>query len=86
MTVRRIERWILRAPAAAPLRTAFGAMHERTSLLVRVSASDGAHGWGEVYCNFPPGGARHRARLVDSIFSVLLEDAPSDDPEALCAE
>ncbi len=68
----RIERWVLRAPIEAPLTNAFGAMTNRPALFLRVTAGDGAWGWGEVFCNFPQVGAEHRARLVDSIFAPLL--------------
>jgi D-galactarolactone cycloisomerase len=49
---------------------------------MRVSASDGAFGWGEVFSNFPTVGAEHRARLVESIFVPLLAQTPSDSAEA----
>ena len=39
---------------------------------MRVVASDGAWGWGEVFCNFPQVGAEHRGRLVASLFAPLL--------------
>ena len=68
----KIERWVLRAPIEAPLANAFGAMTNRPALFLRVTAGDGAWGWGEVFCNFPQVGAEHRARLVDSIFAPLL--------------
>ncbi len=76
----KLERWVLRAPIETPVANAFGAMTNRPALFVRVSADDGAWGWGEVFCNFPQVGAEHRARLIDSIFVPLLEGAASDDP------
>ncbi len=83
MTISRIECWVFRAPIATPVLTSFGALHDRPAVFLRVSASDGAWGWGEVFCNFPQVGAEHRARLVDSMFAPLLTGAPSDDPPAL---
>ena len=74
----RLEHWVFRAPVAEPVANAFGAMSNRPALFLRLSASDGAWGWGEVFCNFPQVGAEHRARLVDSIFRPL--------PEGACAE
>ena len=76
----RLECWVLRAPIAQPVANAFGAMTNRPALFLRVSASDGAQGWGEVFANFPQVGAEHRARLIDSIFAPLLRTAPADDP------
>lgn len=82
MTTRidRLECWVLRAPIAQPVANAFGAMTNRPALFLRISASDGAQGWGEVFANFPQVGAEHRARLIDSIFAPLLGAAQSDDP------
>jgi D-galactarolactone cycloisomerase len=77
--IERVERWVFRAPIAQPLANAFGAMTNRPALFVRLTASDGAWGWGEVFCNFPQVGAEHRARLIDSIFVPLLVGAPATD-------
>ncbi len=81
----RLECWVLRAPIAQPVANAFGAMTNRPALFLRVSASDGAQGWGEVFANFPQVGAEHRARLIDSIFVPLLRNADTDDPSAVRA-
>jgi len=79
-SIERIECWVLRAPIAEPVANAFGAMTNRPAVFLRVSASDGAWGWGEVFCNFPQVGAEHRARLVDSIFAPVLKGVAADDP------
>jgi D-galactarolactone cycloisomerase len=79
----RLECWVLRAPIAQPVANAFGAMTNRPAVFLRISASDGAQGWGEVFANFPQVGAEHRARLVDSLFVPLLTGAATDDPEAV---
>lgn len=60
----RAEVIVCRAPLAQPVVTAFGAMGERPAVLLRVEDRDGAHGWGEAWCNFPACGAEHRARLL----------------------
>ncbi len=73
---------MLRAPIAEPVANAFGAMTNRPALFLRISASDGAWGWGEVFCNFPQVGAEHRARLIDSIFAPLLTGCAADGPQA----
>ncbi|MEO8752608.1 MAG: mandelate racemase/muconate lactonizing enzyme family protein [Casimicrobiaceae bacterium] len=78
--IEKVECWVLRAPIAEPVANAFGAMTDRPAVFLRVSASDGAWGWGEVFSNFPQVGAEHRARLVDSIFAPLLSGAGADDP------
>ena len=80
MALAKLEHWVFRAPVAAPVANAFGSMSNRPALFVRISASDGAWGWGEVFCNFPQVGAEHRARLIASIFTPLLEGCARDDP------
>src|SRR3954465_8267040 len=83
--VESVECWVLRAPIAQPVANAFGAMTNRPAVFLRISASDGAWGWGEVFSNFPQVGAEHRARLVDSIFAPVLSGAPANDPASLRA-
>ena len=85
MTIAKLESWVYRAPVAEPVANAFGAMNNRPALFLRVSASDGVWGWGEVFCNFPQVGAEHRARLIASIFTPLLEGCASDDPATVRA-
>jgi len=84
-TIAALEGFLYRAPIATPVANAFGAMSNRPALFVRVSASDGAHGWGEVFCNFPQVGAEHRLRLLDSIFRPLTAGLPAEDPDAVRA-
>ncbi|MEO6625898.1 MAG: mandelate racemase/muconate lactonizing enzyme family protein, partial [Burkholderiaceae bacterium] len=83
--IQKLECWVFRAPVSEPVANAFGAMTNRPALFLRLSASDGAWGWGEVFCNFPQVGAEHRARLINSIFRPLLEGAPADGPAAVRA-
>ena len=55
-------------------------MTNRPATWLRITASDGAWGWGEVFSNFPTVGAEHRARLVESIFTPLLENFVLEAP------
>ena len=80
--IEKVQCWVLRAPIAQPVANAFGAMTNRPALFLRISAGDGAWGWGEVFCNFPQVGAEHRARLIDSIFAPLLTGCAADGPQA----
>ena len=82
-TIDRLDCWVLRAPIAEPVANAFGAMSNRPAVFLRVSASDGATGWGEVFSNFPQVGAEHRARLVSSIFAPMLAGVSADDPASV---
>ncbi|MCD0503432.1 mandelate racemase/muconate lactonizing enzyme family protein [Bordetella petrii] len=71
---------VLRYPVERPVRTSFGTMHDRPAVFVRIEDRDGAHGWGEVWCNFPSCGAEHRARLVDTVLKPLLLGRTFDGP------
>lgn len=79
MKITRIEPWVYRAPVLEPVANAFGSMSNRPSLFVRMTAADGAWGWGEVFCNFPQVGAEHRARLLTSVFKPLVEGRQFQD-------
>lgn len=49
----RIETFLYRAEVKEPVKTSFGSIPRRSVLLLRAEDTDGAHGWGEVWCNFP---------------------------------
>jgi L-alanine-DL-glutamate epimerase-like enolase superfamily enzyme len=82
-TIQSADCWVLRAPVATPVTNAFGAMTDRPAVFLRLVASDGAFGWGEVFSNFPPVGAEHRGRLVRRMFAPLLDKADASDPAAI---
>lgn len=65
-----------------PIPTVMGDMTHRPALLLRLEDNEGAHGWGEIWCNFPPDGDLHRARLAARILPVALDgmDAHTPDP------
>ena len=86
MNISKLECWVFRAPIEAPVATSFGTMTTRPAVFLRVSATDGAWGWGEVFCNFPQVGAEHRARLVDSMFAPIVQGRPCNDPARLRQE
>lgn len=65
--------------------TAFGRVHERPALLVRVEDSDGAAGWREVWCNFPEGGMEYRAALLQRIVGPRYLGRPAGSPAELLA-
>ena len=72
-TIKRIEIFLYRAPIETPVRTSFGVMFERPAIVVRIEDRNGAHGWGEIWCNFPACGAEHRVRLLEEIsFNLLI--------------
>jgi L-alanine-DL-glutamate epimerase-like enolase superfamily enzyme len=67
VSISRVELYLFRAAIREPIRASFGIIPARTALLVRVEDHDGAFGWGEVWCNFPPRGMESKALLLESI-------------------
>ncbi len=78
--VERVDVWVFRCPIAVPVQTSFGLMRDRPAVLVRVTDSDGAEGWGEIWCNFPSVGAEHRARLLKDTVAPLLAGRSFETP------
>jgi D-galactarolactone cycloisomerase len=75
LRIARVEAKVVRTPIAVPVRTSFGTMHDRPAVFVRVTDSDGAEGFGEIWCNFPSVGAEHRARLAHDVIGPLGADS-----------
>lgn len=71
MTLRiaRIETFLYRAEVAEPVKTSFGSIPRRSALLLRVEDAEGSHGWGEVWCNFPPYSADNKMRLFETVIA-----------------
>ena len=82
----RVEAHVFRTPIKDPVRTSFGTMTERVAVFVSAEDSDGARGWGEVWCNFPNAAAEHRALLFADIVAPRALGKPIDDPVALWGE
>jgi L-alanine-DL-glutamate epimerase-like enolase superfamily enzyme len=58
------------------MRASFGLMDARCALLIRVEDAEGAHGWGEVWCNWPTFGAEHRAMTVERTLAPIAFEKP----------
>jgi len=71
---------VFRYPLDVPVQTSFGTMTDRPMVLVDVEDTDGVHGLGEVWCNFPAVGAEHRARLIDNVFAPILTQQEFSTP------
>nr|WP_306267267.1 mandelate racemase/muconate lactonizing enzyme family protein [Pararhizobium sp. IMCC3301] len=65
-----------------PIATVMGPMTHRPALLLRLEDAEGAHGWGEIWCNFPPDGDYHRARLATRILPAALAGMTAETPDA----
>ncbi len=68
----RIETFRLRADVEGLPASALGAMRARNGLLVRIEEPDGAFGWGEVWCNFPPHASQSRQKLLQNVIGPKL--------------
>lgn len=64
-----------------PIATTMGPMTHRPALLLRLEDAEGAHGWGEIWCNFPPDGDYHRARLANRILPAALAGMSAETPD-----
>ncbi|MDO6729862.1 mandelate racemase/muconate lactonizing enzyme family protein [Marinovum sp. 2_MG-2023] len=82
LTLTAIEATLVRTPISTPVRTSFGIMHDRPTLLIRVTDASGVQGYGEVWCNFPVCGAEHRQRLVESEIAPRMVGLEFPDPAA----
>ena len=81
--LRRLQAFYLEAAIEEPLVNAFGVIDARPALMVRLEDADGAHGWGEVWCNFPPGGGWHRLNLIERLMGRWFLGRDPGDPPAL---
>jgi D-galactarolactone cycloisomerase len=85
-TIARIETFVLCAPIDHPVVTSFGSIPERVCVIVRVEDSDGAHGWGDVWCNFPSYGAGYRGQVMHRTVAPMAPGRTVDDPAVLWRE
>lgn len=83
MRIDRIRVHVFRAPTPRPVATSFGVMRDRPAVFVRLDGSDGAHGWGEIFANWPAAGAEHRARLLMEDMADLVLGRGVEAPEQL---
>lgn len=81
LRLKAIETFALEAPIERPVRNSWRTLTTRSALVVRVTAADGAQGWGEIWCNYPPRAARHRADLVKFVAAPMLIDREFNGPE-----
>lgn len=70
----------LAVPAEPPPVTSFGLMLRRSALLVRARDTDGAHGWGEIWCNFPLRAMAARKALAEDVFAPVALGAEFEGP------
>lgn len=71
--VAQVTAYPLRAHVRQGPESSLGSMPVRQGCLVRMEDCDGAYGWGEIWCNFPPHAAESRAWLVRDIIAPCLQ-------------
>jgi D-galactarolactone cycloisomerase len=84
-TLTRLDIHVFRASVSKPVVTSFKTMNSRATALLRVEDTDGAHGWGEIWGNFPTITSEHRARLAAWALPSLAIGAEVSDPAAFHA-
>ncbi|MCC6197058.1 MAG: mandelate racemase/muconate lactonizing enzyme family protein [Burkholderiales bacterium] len=72
LTLHTLEPVALEVPLPAPVATPFGPIRTVVALFVRARDVDGVEGWGEIWCNFPRFGYRHRATLLREAFAPAM--------------
>ncbi len=78
-SIERVEIRCFRYLLKQPLQTVFGAVLSRPALILKLIDTDGAHGWGEIWCNFPQPGAEYRAALANLVLPAALTGLKSGD-------
>jgi L-alanine-DL-glutamate epimerase-like enolase superfamily enzyme len=68
-----------RHPLKQPMNTVFGPVTSRPALILTLFDSDGAYGFGEIWCNFPQPGAEYRAALAARVLPVALAGLSAED-------
>ena len=86
ITLKRVQTFVYRYPLKIPIKTSFGTMNNRPMVLINITDSEGAEGWGEIWCNFPNVGAEHRANLIDSIFAPILVSRSYENASLIFSE
>lgn len=64
MKIARMDVYAFRARVGQTVVTSFSSIPSRAMALVRLEDADGAHGWGEIWGNFPPATVEYRATLA----------------------
>lgn len=84
-TIAKLEIRAFRAEIPNPVVTSFGSIPSRATVLLRVEDSDGAHGWGEIWGNFPTITTEYRANLAAWMLPSHLIGTTVTDPGAFTA-
>jgi L-alanine-DL-glutamate epimerase-like enolase superfamily enzyme len=80
IAIAEVALYPLRAAGGVSPQMALGTMPTRPALLIRISDTDGCHGWGEVWANFPPRANTHKAHVIEDVFIPELQGMSFTDP------
>lgn len=80
ITINQIRLFPLRAIGGVSPKMAIGSMPTRPALLVRIDDTDGCHGWGEVWANFPPRANQHKAHLIEDVITPAIKGTSFVEP------
>jgi L-alanine-DL-glutamate epimerase-like enolase superfamily enzyme len=84
--VARLDIHAFRSKVENPVVTSFGSIPSRAMALIRVEDVDGAHGWGEIWGNFPTITTEYRAKLAATLLPKELIGATIGSPGAFTQE
>lgn len=76
--ITEVEPVVLRAEIPEPVRTSFGTMEHRWSVLVRIGTDAGIEGWGESWCNFPSWAPFERVHTLRGLAPLVVGRDPRD--------
>ena len=85
-TIAKLDILGFRAEVENPVITSFGSIPARATALIRVEDADGAHGWGEIWGNFPIITTAYRAKLAATLLPGHLIGATIEAPGDFTAE
>ena len=80
-----LRAYALRMPVDFGPSSSLADMPVRNGLILEIQDDEGAFGWGEIWCNFPPNGNLSRLNLLVDVMWPNLRGQTTTEPEALCA-
>jgi len=77
----KFDVYVWRVPVSEPVQNSFGSQSARATASLRVEDVDGAHGWGDIWGNFPAPTPDYRAQLAAStVLPGLIGATVTDVP------
>jgi len=86
ITLARLDVYVFRAEVAKPVVASFGTIPSRGAVLLRLEDASGAHGWGEIWSNFPTLTTEYRGELAAMLLPAQVIGRRVDDPMVFNAD